>query len=164
MEELAREVYKLVSNFCNKWNIHDDEVTQDLVYKTWLRMEHFDESKGTLGTFVFLNCRNFYLQSLQAKKIFTISYDEAITLEDNDQVYLSEVFMDDFPTPLEKVILEEKNEFLRWIIDNKCSDVMKLYLEGYTKNEIAKMKGCSQPNISARIISETRKLREAYGE
>ena len=148
-------LYKLVKSFCRKWNIYDTEIVQDLVWNIYSKLDKFDSTKGKFSTFVYFNCKHYYLQ-MKSKKKHIVSFEE---LSSGDKEFVDSI-QDERPTPLEKLLRDELETFL----NNNCSDITREYLEGKKQKDIAKEHGIPYPTCNQRIHRELKKLKEAYCE
>lgn len=154
--ERVKEIYKLVTTFCKRWNIFSEDVIQDLVMAVHSRLDKFDSQKANFTTFVFMNCKNYYLMSIAKKEHYTVSYDDV----ENE---FGE-FIDTSNTPSENVLEQERNNLVSFIYNNVCSDHLKDYLQGIKQKDIAKKYNIPYSTLNQIISRELVKLKETYGE
>ena len=120
------------------------------------RMDKFDSQKANFSTFVFMNCKNYYLMSIGKKEHPTVSYD--------DVEYEFGEFIDTSNTPSENVLEQERNNLVSFIYNNVCSDYLKDYLKGIKQKDIAKKYNIPYSTLNQIISRELVKLKETYGE
>lgn len=161
-EELIVETYKLVTSFLRKHTkYYDEDLLQELVIKIYQRYDKFDPNKASFPTFVYMNCKNYYLMHLKAKKDFH-SLDEV--LDTSEGTTLMDIILDAQPTILESIIQEEKEAYVKYIYDNICSPMLQDYFKGIKQKDLAVKYGLFQGNVSRSIKNELTKLKETYGE
>lgn len=143
MESRVEELYKLVTKFCENWNIRDEDILQDLVWTIWQKIDKYDETKGAFSTFVFINCKYIYLTN-KLKKKDTISLDQEEGL-------------------IEVIPNNESNWYISYIYENVCSPLLRDYLQGYKQKDLAKKYGLVYCTCSWKIRNELQQLKETYG-
>lgn len=160
--ELIDDVYKLVVSFLRKQvTYYNEDLVQDLVLKIYERFDKYDSSKASFPTFVYMNCKNYYIMYLRSKKEF-YSLDQE--LDESDNVTMVDTVLDEDDLPLVKLLNNERKEYVSYIYKNVCSPLLKDYLNGMSQPELAKKYNMWQPNVSRSIKNELKKLRETYGE
>lgn len=164
MESRVEELYKLVISFLKKWKAYSEDLTQELVYTIYNRLDKYDPTKAEFSSFVWMNCRNYYLMSKTKKSIPTLSLDFGLTLKEEEDTTAMDLIIDTSETPLEQRLREEREAYVSYIYNNICSPELKDWLNGMTKKAIAEKYGISHSWCQQKIVKELQMLKETYGE
>lgn len=157
MEERINELYRLVKDFCRRYNIYDEDMVQELVWAVYQYLPNFDESRGRFSTFVYMYCRTYYFDKKSKKRLEYQSLD--VVSENKDR--LSEDRLSLLDSVSDTSILG--NTYLTYVYD-KLSPMLRDYLEGMKRKDIAKKYNMLYITCVKKIETELKKLREAYGK
>lgn len=126
-----------------------EEVLQNTLLKVWNKIEQYDESKGTLFTWVSIVARNSALDTIRLKRYK--AFDKTDSIEDSVSK-VQAIYTDHSSIDVEKItkILDDKYKV---IID-------KLYLEGYSQSDLAEELGIPLGTVKTRLRKAISLLRE----
>lgn len=144
MEDRIEELYKLVTSFCEKWNLSSEDIVQELVWRIYQRLDKFDETKGKFSTFVFMNCKHYYL-------MYKYKDHNVESLDENSYV-------------LDTVADNNADWYISYLYKEVCSPMLRDYLKGFKQKDIAKKYGLVYCTCNQIINRELTKLKETYGE
>jgi RNA polymerase sigma-70 factor (ECF subfamily) len=140
--------------------VNDDQIAQDLVQETFLRLLKMkrEEVEGKLPEWLFHVCRNLAIDHLRRKKP-TVSIDD----ETGPGTQLSS---DD--NALEQMEGNERvSKMLKEIsrLPKEHQEVIRLkFQEGLSYQQISKITGLSATNVGFILSNSVKKIREALGE
>lgn len=152
----VEELYAMARFALKKWNIiYDEDLVEDLVSDAYLKKDKYDESKGAISTYFIKIMENRIRENDRTKKCkkrdgVVISYDNKM---DTDGKEYNILFDDDFDLASD---INKKN-ILEQIIP--LVDLpLKLYINGYTQQEIAVKCNTTQATIQKRITANIKEL------
>lgn len=163
-EQFVSELYSLAAYFRNLYPVYgvdEDDYLQDLVIYLLSKVDKYDENRASFSYFAMMwlkGFRNNYINTLNRKKsrIETISLDNEIIDRPSEEIstYVNEI-NSPYKDPLKSLILEDALE--------RCDEVLRLYVKGYTKVDISKILGISRVTIDRRLEDEIIRLKNYYG-
>lgn len=158
-DEEAIELYRLAKDVCKKQNIvYDEDIIQELVLHALTKADHYDESKSKWSTFIF-NCMKNKLKDLfkpkNTKKRNCNQVDFSLDYVIEDHLSYHEI------VPSKINVSEEytDKEFYQRV-EHLIDLPLKLYLKGFTQNEIAKKMNCSQTKVCYTIKNNIELIRK----
>lgn len=157
-ELIAEEILKLAKHYLRTYpiiGVEYEDCVQSLFMRVWEHIYEFDNTRGGFATFAYLWFRGERQCLIKPLKHRTLSLDIPFECESGDLNYL-ELIQDSNKTALDKMLYEETLEL--------CGEELKLWLGGYTQEEISRTVGCSQPQVSRRIKANLEELRTIIGK
>lgn len=160
---LSQEIYNLASYFIitknNRIkNIELDDYLQTLVSFIWSKINKFDDKKGSFTTWCYFWFRSKHkdLTYNRNRSLDICSLDIPLINGDNEgeQLFLLDSLGED-ENKIDNILFNE--------IYDTCSYNFKLWLNGLSFNEIAKINNCYRQQIKREIESEIKRIRERLG-
>lgn len=153
-EEFVIQLYKLVAQFCHKYNIFNDDTLHELICHVFSRLHTFDDTKSKFSTWCFLVCKNKFFMDYRKENAvkrksnmntlsLNVIVDECEYIELMDLIEDSSNKDDDY----KKSILEK-------VYGTMLSDFAKSWVDGKTQEELACELGISQAQVSRRLKKE----------
>ena len=159
MEDIGTQLIKLAKSFITKKFGCGDEILKRIFFDSLMsyedliseltcyaysKLHNYNSEKSKFSTYIFMlfeTCANYLIRNNKKKYLTTTSLDEKV-YRDNT--------LDDFVGVNDEIDLIEK------------SDILTLWLEGKTQEEIGKLYNLSQSYISRLIKNELNYIREMY--
>lgn len=158
LEKIQQEIYNLAVYFIvNKQNTIDnldfEDYLQELVMEVWSKNNKFNDKKGSFTTWCFhwFSSKKYNLIYNIKNEIKMVSLDIPISGDNSEDLYLLDCIPCD-TNLFEKVAFEK-------IFEN-CSSMYKLWLEGWSYNELANENNIHRETVKRIIVKETNELRE----
>ncbi len=145
-------LYKVINSYCRDEEDRKD-LEQEIIIQLWKSMKSFND-KYKLSTWLYkiaLNVSISYYRSNYKRKMHTSSFNESIFKETG---YTDNTMFDNEEVKLLNRFINQLNEF------NK--EIIILYLEGYSYEEIAGMVGLTESNVGTRINRIKKKIKESF--
>ena len=136
-----------------------EDVVQDVFMQVWTRRHQFDESRGSLTSWVLRIARNRITDTIRAASARPQLYPYEIDLDARQEA-------DGEPAPWEHAWLAERRQKLRQAIRGLIQpeqDVLWLAYFGYTQSEISKRLDVPLGTVKTRTRTALRKLRDRLG-
>ena len=137
-----------------------EDVVQDVFMQVWTRRHQFDESRGSLTSWVLRIARNRITDTIRAASARPQLYPYEIDLDARQEA-------DGEPAPWEHAWLAERRQKLRQAIRGLIQpeqDVLWLAYFGYTQSEISKRLDVPLGTVKTRTRTALRKLRDRLGD
>ena len=137
-----------------------EDVVQDVFMQVWTRRHQFDESRGSLTSWVLRIARNRITDTIRAASVRPQLQPYEIDLDSRPEA-------DGEPAPWEHAWLAERRQKLRQAIrglNQPEQDVLWLAYFGYTQSEISKRLDVPLGTVKTRTRTALRRLRERLGD
>lgn len=146
------DLEKLINSFISKNKryvcLYDtrEDMFNELFLEVWSRLDKYDSSKSKLSTFVYLLCKRKIASDIRSGKFNFISNENFLEDQSTDTSDWEDMFVDDFD--LEKYL---ENKYIYDSVYPLLSNEAKLYLDGMSVKDIAKINNTSELIVYKRI-------------
>lgn len=131
-----------------------ENLLQDCFVKIWLNIQHYDETKGRLATWMINIARNVAIDFTRS------SYFRKKSMIQNDEKI---VHLPDTPAEMEK--LEDHKRLLQvmQLLPPNCREIIEwMYFEGFSQTEISTHFGIPLGTVKSRTRQAMKALRSFY--
>lgn len=153
-KSLFNRLYTSLCLFANKY-LDDIEISKDIVQEVFIKVWENNiefQSENTIKSYLYTSVKNKSLDYLKSKRVKTTDYLPALEIEkiETEAYFLREIVV----VETSKIIEEAINT-----LPDRCSQVIKLSIKGFTNSQIAEELSVSLNTIKSQKKIAYKKLR-----
>lgn len=132
---------------------HAEEVLQDTFVKVWQKIDTYSKAKGRLYTRMSNVARNNALDKLKSKEYSQMSVTG--TIENTHSA--------EFTAESANQGEQFAEDLMKYLKPEQAEIIQLMYYQGYTSEEVSKMKGIPIGTVKSRVRASLKRLRKVHG-